>query len=277
MGALRCTVRGCTEALTRDGEALRCARGHRFDRAREGYWNLAQPQDRRSTRAGDRDEATAARRRWLERGFADGLAAAIASRIDARALPEGAVAVDLGCGEGTLTARLLAGRGLEAYGVDLSTSAIRLAARAAPGLTWIVANADRGAPFADASVDLALSIFGRRPSAELGRVVQPAGTLLVVVPGEDDLLELREASQGRPLRRDRAGDALAELAPWFDLAHRLDWRHRARHDRAAIEDALTMSYRGARARERERLAAVSERDVTLAAVILTLVPRGGLR
>jgi 23S rRNA (guanine745-N1)-methyltransferase len=277
MAALRCTVRGCTESLTRAGQELHCARGHRFDRAREGYWNLLQPQDRRSPRAGDRDEATAARRRWLARGFAGGLAAAIASRIDARALPAGAVAVDLGCGEGTLTSQLLAPLPLDAYGVDLSTNAIRLAARAAPALTWIVANADRELPFADASVDLALSIFGRRPPAELSRVVKASGALLVVVPGEDDLFELREASQGQALRRDRVDGVLAELAPWFDLAHTLGWRHRARHDREALEDALTMSYRGARARERERLAGVEEREVTLSAVILTLVPRGGLR
>jgi 23S rRNA (guanine745-N1)-methyltransferase len=277
MTALRCTVRGCTEPLTREGEDLRCARGHRFDRAREGYWNLAQPQDRRSPRAGDRDEATDARRRWLARRYADGLTGAIASRIDAAALPERTVAVDIGCGEGTLTARLLAQRKLEAYGVDLSAGAVRLAARAAPALTWIVANADRGVPFVDASVALALSIFGRRPVAELHRVLQPQGTLLVVVPGEDDLIELREASQGRPLRRDRSGDVVAELAPRFELTDTLRFRDRARHDRAAIEDALTMSYRGARASERERLSGVSTLDVTLSAVILTLVPRGGLR
>jgi hypothetical protein len=42
-------------------------------------------------------------------------------------------------------------------------------------------------------------------------------------------------------------------------------------------DALAMSYRGARASERLRLSSVSALDVTLAAEILALVPRGGLR
>ncbi len=277
MPVLRCTVRGCAGELTRDEGRLRCPQGHAFDRAREGYWNLLQPQDRRSPRAGDRDDTVAARRRWLARGFADGLIADLASRIDAMRLPDRVCAIDVGCGEGTLTARLFGSRAPEGCGVDLSTTAIRLAARLAPDLTWIVANGDRGLPFADGSVDLALSIFGRRPASELGRVVAATGTLLVVVPAEDDLIELREASQGEGLRRARAGDALAALDPHFELVAASTWRDHARHDRGALIDALAMSYRGARASERERLAALPALDVTLSADILALVPRGGLR
>jgi 23S rRNA (guanine745-N1)-methyltransferase len=277
MPVLRCTVRGCAEILAQEDARLRCPRGHAFDRAREGYWNLLQPQDRRSPRAGDRDDAVAARRRWLERGFADGLISELRSRIDALQRPRPASAIDVGCGEGTLTARLFASPAWEGCGVDLSTTAIRLAAKAAPDLTWIVANADRGLPFADGSVDLALSIFGRRPASELGRVVAATGTLLVVVPAEDDLIELREASQGEGLRRDRAGDALAKLSSHFGLVARSTWRQSARHDRGALVDALAMSYRGARASERQRLAGLTALDVTLAADILALVPRGGLR
>jgi 23S rRNA (guanine745-N1)-methyltransferase len=275
---LRCTVRGCTGALTREDEApLRCPLGHSFDRAREGYWNLLQPQDRRSSHAGDRDAAVLARRRWLSRGFADGLADVLSSRVDALRLPSSASAVDIGCGEGTLTARLLASLAVAGCGIDLSTKAIRLAARTTSQLTWIVANADRGLPFADASVTLAMSIFGRRPALELRRVIAPEGTLLVVVPGEDDLLELRLASQGAEVRRDRVGDVVAELSGGFDLASTLTWRQRVRHDREALVDALAMSYRGARTSERERLATVAELDVTLCAEILALVPRNRLR
>lgn len=277
MPPLRCTVRGCMGDLARDQAQLRCPRGHAFDLAREGYWNLLQPQDRRSLRAGDRDEALVARRLWLKRGFADGLAALLSSRIDALDLPDGAAAIDVGCGEGTLTARLLATRALDGCGVDLSANAVRLAAKLAPGLTFIVANADRGLPFVDASVNLALSIFGRRPAPELSRVLAPSGTLLVVVPGEDDLIELREASQGEGVRRDRAEGVLAELNPHFDLAGRSTWRHRACHDREALTDALAMTYRGARSSERGRLGAVSELKVTLSAEILALVRRGGVR
>jgi 23S rRNA (guanine745-N1)-methyltransferase len=274
---LICTVRDCGAALTREADRLRCTSGHTFDRARSGYWNLLQPQDRRSDRPGDRDEAVAARSRWLARGFAAGLAAAIATRIEAAGLAPGAAAVDVGCGEGSLTASLLAEQPLDACGVDLSTAAIRSAARAAPALTWIVANADRGLPFASGSVDLALSIFGRRPAAELSRVLAPGGTLIVAVPAEDDLIELREASQGRGLRAPRTAAVMNPLAQRFALQDASAWRHRAHHDREALLDALAMSYRGARKSEGERIGALSSLDVTLSAEILTLVPRDGLR
>jgi 23S rRNA (guanine745-N1)-methyltransferase len=277
MPSLRCTVRGCEQALAREGSTLRCPRGHAFDRARFGYWNLLQPQDRRSRSAGDRDEAIDARRRWLARGFADGLAGALSQVIAGFSLPPAAPAVDVGCGEGTLTARLFDVPKLDGCGVDLSHHAIRLAAKAAPALTWLVANADRGLPFTDASVSFALSIFGRRPVDELARVLADRGALLVVIPADDDLIELREASQGAAIRRDRTGDAMDELSGRFELVSRSVWRQRARHDREAWEDALAMSYRGARARERLRLAPVSDLDLTLAAEILELVPRPGLR
>jgi 23S rRNA (guanine745-N1)-methyltransferase len=274
---LRCTVRGCAGGLVWEDAQLRCPSGHGFDRGREGYWNLLQPQDRRSPKAGDSDDAVAARRRWLARGFADGLARVLSARIDAAGLPADGVVIDVGCGEGTLTARLFASRADSGFGIDLSTKAIRLAARLEPALTWIVANADRALPFADGSVHLALSIFGRRPVSELSRIIAPTGTLLIVIPAEDDLLELREASQGEGVRRDRVGDVLSELAPAFELAGRETWRHRAPHDREALDDALAMTYRGARASERSRFAAVAALEVTLAAEILALVPCSGVR
>jgi 23S rRNA (guanine745-N1)-methyltransferase len=254
-----------------------CPEGHAFDRAREGYFNLLQPQDRKSPHAGDRDESVMARRRWLARGYVDGLVDRIAASLDALPKSAAGTAIDVGCGEGSLTARLFASRSAEVVGIDLSQKAIRLAARLAPALIFLVANADRGLPFADASVGLAVSIFGRRPAMELRRVLAPDGRLLVVLPAEDDLIELREAAAGEGILRDRVADAVAELDRGFALASRASWRERARHDREAVADALAMSYRGARAREQERLAAVTDLDVTLSAEILELVPRDGLR
>lgn len=268
---LRCTVRRCGETLATADGRLVCPRGHAFDRAREGYWNLLQPQDRRSPAAGDRDVALAARRRWLARGFADGLVNALVEWLDA------AAATDVGCGEGTLTARLFAGRPGDVCGVDLSATGIAMAARLEPRFTWVVANADRGLPFADASIDLAVSVFGRRPAGELHRVLRAGGRFLAVLPAEDDLIELRAAAQGEAGRRDRITPALAELAPYFDVRHRASWRHRAHHDRSALEDALAMSYRGARGSERERLAGLTGLDVTVAAEIAVLVSRGVVR
>lgn len=268
MTLLTCPVRGCGAPLGRHGAALRCPAGHVFDRAREGYWNLLQPQDRKSASAGDADAAVAARRRWLDRGFAQSLVGTLRGIVD-RLVPEaGAVVLDAGCGEGTITAAMGIAPGREVCGIDLSVRAVRLAARRTPEATWIVANADRALPLASGSVDVVLSVFGRRHPAEFARVLRPAGHAVVAVPGPDDLAELREAAQGRAELRDRAGAVVAEMAPTLALVERAAWRERRRHDRAAIEDALAMTYRGARRRERERTAGLEALDVTLSAEIL---------
>jgi len=263
---LRCTVRGCVLPLALRGTALACDAGHSFDRAREGYWNLLQPQDRRSDRPGDRLEALVARRRWLGEGFASGLIAALREVVGALDVDPGRAAIDVGCGEGTITQ----GIGRPFCGIDLSTSAIRMAARLNPQGTWIVANADRGLPFEDGSVALALSVFGRRPVAELARVLPPGAALVVVVPGPDDLLELREAVKGLGVRRDRAVEVAAELAGIAEPDATRRWEHRALHDRRALEDALAMSYRGERLPERRRLEGLEALDVTLSASILAM-------
>ena len=87
------------------------------------------------------------------------------------------------------------------------TAAIERAARHFPDRIWVVANADRRLPLLDRSVDLALSIYGRRNPAEVARVLAAAGYLLVAVPAADDLIELRELVQGRRFERDRASPA----------------------------------------------------------------------
>lgn len=262
---LLCSVRACGRPLALEAKVARCPLGHAYDRSRDGFWNLVQPQDRRSRRAGDTVGAALARRLWLERGFASGLIETIRGL-----LPRSPRALDVGCGEGSLTRAIFPDG--EVVGVDLSVPSIRLAARSFRGPTWVVANADRGLPVADGSVDAAISLFGRRPFAELRRVSAPGGRVVVAIPAEDDLLELREAAQGRALPRGRGEGVERELSGFFRVESRTRWSTRARHDRAAIEDALAMSYRGARRSERVRLSGVEGLDVTVAAEILLLSP-----
>jgi len=44
---------------------LRCEAGHHFDQAKESYWNLTQPQDKKSSNPGGNRDAVLARHRWL--------------------------------------------------------------------------------------------------------------------------------------------------------------------------------------------------------------------
>jgi hypothetical protein len=74
---LVCPVRGCGQPLAWGEREATCPRRHRFDVARSGYLNLLQPQDRKSTEAGDSKEAVAARRRSMERGLGEALLAGL--------------------------------------------------------------------------------------------------------------------------------------------------------------------------------------------------------
>lgn len=85
MFQLCCPVRNCTSHLEPRKTGLACGFGHHFDRAREGYWSLIQPQDRKSVKAGDSDAAVLARHRWLTSGHANQLMRFLSPLADAAA------------------------------------------------------------------------------------------------------------------------------------------------------------------------------------------------
>src|SRR3954453_570608 len=86
---LRCPV--CGDALGEAGGALRCAAGHSFDIARQGYVNLVPGR-------ADTPEMVEARDLFLRAGHFRPLTAALAA--DATQVEGAAVVVDLGAGTG---------------------------------------------------------------------------------------------------------------------------------------------------------------------------------
>jgi 23S rRNA (guanine745-N1)-methyltransferase len=264
-----CTVRGCGAALRLEDRRAVCPRGHAFDRARAGFWNLLQPQDRRSQAPGDRREAALARRARVVSGdeapfvaAMAGLLAAVPQATGTLVAPAHRAWLDVGCGEGALGAalhELLAARGQPwcRHGVDLSAPAIELAARAEPTGCFVVANADRGLPWPTGSFGLVSSINARLPWAELARVLVVGGRLLVAVPGTDDLAELRALLHGEAtplpgLARTLAAAPRLETLGLEELARRRV-RFALRLDPAGVEQLLRGSYRGMRWRARQRL------------------------
>lgn len=269
MAALLCTVRDCRKTLTREERRLLCENGHSFDLARSGYINLLQPQDRRAKSPGDTAQAVAARRRFLHRGFAEPLVAAI---VEALPLTSADVLLDAGCGEGHHLGAFRRAYGVEAHGVDISLPAIEAAAKRHRECTWVVANADRFLPYADGSFSAVATITARLNPNEFRRVLAPDGKLLVVIPGADDLIELREAVQGQAVERDRVERTIAMFAPLFELETHRPVAHVTHLDRQAINDVMASSYRGLRLRERERLSALDALEVTLARDVLVFRP-----
>jgi len=268
---LACTVRGCDRPLAREERRLICAAGHTFDIARSGYVSLLQPQDRRSRVPGDAPEAVAARARLLEAGVGRAVIDAIVARVPATS--DTLVAADLGCGSGELLGALAATRDVCGIGIDLSTAAAETAARRFPSLTWIVANADRRLPLLDASVDLVLSLNARRNPGECARVVKPDGRLVVGVPANDDLRELRLALHGQALHLDSADAIFEEYADGFAVVERLTTRTRHRLEVDALRDLLRSTYRGARASAAARVETLDALEVTIATDVFVMRKR----
>ncbi|MBI5482585.1 MAG: methyltransferase domain-containing protein [Deltaproteobacteria bacterium] len=271
--AVICPVRGCGQPLALGARTAACPAGHSFDRARSGYWNLMQPQDRRARVPGDSREVVAARARSLARGLGDALREALVAGLLHRGVPRGAAALDAGCGPGVFLAALAARLGLAGVGVDISTAAVDAAARAHPQGLWIVANADRVLPFAPGTFDLVLSITGPKHAAEFRRLLAPSGWLVVVVPAADDLAELRARLLGAAHAADRGPRVADRFGAHFELQETSGARSRGRLGAGELADLLAGSYRGARHRERARLAEVAELTVTVSYQILWFRPR----
>jgi len=267
-----CTVRGCALELERETTSLRCPKGHAFDVSRSGYVNLLLVQDRKSSDPGDSKEAVAARRRLQDAGFGAPLRDALLKSVAEIAPKPGSAVLDVGCGEGTFLAAIAERFELEGWGVDISTNAVDAAAKRHANLGWTVANADRGLPFADASFALVLTIAGRRHPAEFLRVLAPDGRLLVAIPAEDDLIELREALHGNAIIVDRFGPLLKSLDGTFRLEKRRVHRHTSRLETAAILDLLASTYRGGRDSQREAIAKLAAMDVTSSWTIAVFKP-----
>lgn len=180
--ALACPV--CSGRLSVEAGSARCASGHVFDVARQGYVNLLSGGVRPA--AGDSAEMLDARARFLAQGPFDAIADAVV-----RACGAPAVVLEIGAGTAFYLARVLDAHP-HATGIALDSSkyAARRAARAHNRIVAAVADTWRALPVADASIDVVLDIFAPRNAAEIARVLRPGGSLVVATPTEAHLREL---------------------------------------------------------------------------------------
>lgn len=163
---------------------LCCDEGHRFDVARQGnVWLDVGPA--RGRPEGDDRSMVQGRAAFLSGGALDAVTRALADAAS------GSWVLDVGTGTGHHVAGVL-DRLPDAHGVgiDVSRHALVLAARRHPRLAAVGADVWRGLPLRTGAFDLALVVFAPRNPAELHRILQPDGRLLVATPTPDHLREL---------------------------------------------------------------------------------------
>lgn len=175
------------------GQSLRCASGHVFDIARQGYVSLLSGRERGV--AGDTAAMVAARVSFLAAGHYDPIAEHVAAAAERSAggVP-GGVVLDAGAGTGYYVARVM-DRLPERVGVavDVSKYAARRAAKAHQRVGAVVADVWRRIPLRAATASIVLNVFAPRNAEEMRRVLQPGGCLVVVTPTARHLAELVDA------------------------------------------------------------------------------------
>ncbi len=177
----------CASPLWREGGSLYCAaHRHCFDIAKSGYVTLT----RAAGTSGDDREMVRARTAFLDKGYYHPFAEAIAeTAADAK------VVIDAGCGEGYYS-NVIASRGAEVYGFDLSKYAVDKAAKrakAAGNGAFFGAASVFELPIADNCADAVVSLFAPIAEEEFARVLKSGGLLIVGAAGRRHLLELKRA------------------------------------------------------------------------------------
>ncbi len=165
-----------------------CVNRHQFDIAKEGYVNLLPVHHKKSRDPGDNLEMMQARRQFLEAGHYRPLATQLLALLAER-LPNNAAILDIGCGEGWYTHQLCQ-LASAVYGLDISKTAIRYAAKKYPKLHCCVASSYQ-LPFATASFDAVLRIYAPSSAAEMVRILKPNGWLCTVTPAPQHLIQLK--------------------------------------------------------------------------------------
>lgn len=205
------TCPNCRGTLAVEEGSLRCASGHSFDVARQGYVNLL---GRAAPPNADTADMLAARQRFLDTGHYRPISATVADAV------AGCCRIlEVGAGTGHYLARALeATPGALGLASDVSPAAARRAARAHPRMAAVVADTWAGLPLADAVLDAVLCVFAPRNAEEFARVLRPGGLLVVVVPGPEHLAELRKKHGLLDVGRDKLEGVGAQLGAAFEHA-----------------------------------------------------------
>lgn len=212
----------CGGRLRQNGSSYCCDKRHTYDISRSGYVNLLTANSKHSKMPGDDKLMVEARRQFLEQGYYAPLARAVGDTLLEICRGEEwqtPAILDIGCGEGYYTD--FAADALKAehvipsiVGIDISKVALDKAAKRCKKVDFAVASAFH-LPIANAGCHIAMNLFAPYCGEEILRILKPQGRLLLVIPGENHLWELKRAVYDQPYKNQVKDFALEG----FSLEH----------------------------------------------------------
>lgn len=189
----------CGGKLARDGRSFLCPQKHCFDIAKSGYVNLLTSDRMNSALPGDNKLMVRARKQFLDKGYYEILAAALCGTVR-RHSAENVKILDAGCGEGYYTEKIAETVGdlnAEIVGIDISKTAADYAARRTKPALFAVASVFR-MPVESESCHIVTSLFAPYCGEEFLRVLKKDGVLIMVIPSERHLWQLKCAVYDEP-------------------------------------------------------------------------------
>ena len=233
----------CGSALVQKSNLLRCAKGHCFDVAREGYVHLLTADKMHAKAPGDNKEMVAARHSFLQAGayapFADKLSELLCTAL--ADVPSPCV-LDAGCGEGYYTAHYadaLQAKGLQRRiaAFDISKFAVKEAAKhIQPDVRYAVASSF-SIPVANGGMHALVNVFSPMAEKEFARVLRPDGLLVFAVPGPRHLFGLKQVLYENPYE-----NAVQDIAyEGFVLEQRVPVQDTITVDKAQIRNLFAMT------------------------------------
>lgn len=190
MEVWKCPV--CNEGLKELDKLFECGKGHKFDKAKQGYINLLQSQVSKTKQHGDEKEMVKARQEFLDAGYYSVFRDALSTVID---LTDNALIFDAGCGEGYYAKDFVEKHTV--YGVDISKDAIIKASKRHKDMKCAVAST-YAIPVMDGMFDLCYSVFAPFSIHEINRILKMGAFFVEVFPLENHLRTLKSILYTQP-------------------------------------------------------------------------------
>lgn len=192
----------CNEKLLNVGNSLKCKNSHCFDFSKSGYVNLLRTKSKAKIH-GDDKVMVQSRKRFLDGGYYSPLRKSV-SDLAVKYTPENATILDCGCGECYYSAeiykRLCAEKGKPSYlGIDVSKDAVDAGMKRCKSLNLAVASVFN-IPVKKNSIDLLVTLFAPFCGDECQRVIKKNGVLIMAIPLENHLWELKKAVYDKPYK-----------------------------------------------------------------------------
>ena len=169
---------------------LGCSNNHRFDQAKQGYYNLLPVQRKKTKEPGDSKEMIMAREAFLDGLHYQPLADELTSIIDELSV-SGSHILDIGCGEGYYLRQINHVNRFISYGFDISKPAVVKAAKKHQKGYYAVASSHE-MPFQSDTIDVAYKVYAPVSDIDLYRVLKVGAYFINVTPGPRHLWQLRE-------------------------------------------------------------------------------------